>query len=218
MTDGELARVLIDGGVRAAVRSSSPIAGQKSVDLDFNPEVPPRFARFESRYPELPTAPTGFELLNERLEATLKKVSEVPLDEMLVQLQLTLASVQKLLEAGDIEAALRSLRATLDTANRALARSEQTLSGVDGMASDMRKTLGNVDGTMKGLQSSLTQLDRTLATVDRNVERSADVQHAASVALDETNELLKSLRLLVDTLQQHPEALVRGKPDPEKDK
>ena len=34
--------------------------------------------------------------------------------------------------------------------------------------------------------------------------------------MDETNELLKSLRVLVDTLQQHPEALVRGKPHPEK--
>jgi paraquat-inducible protein B len=215
LADADLARVLTEGGVRATVRSTSPIAGQRSVDLDFYPEIAPRYARFPSRYPEIPTAPTGFELLNERIEATLQKVSDVPVDEVLAQLQATLASVQKLLEAGDVEAALRSLRATLDTANKALARSDQTLGTVDAMATDMRSTLAGVDTTMKGLQGSLAQLDHTLATVDRNVERSAEIQHAAAVALEETNELIKSLRVLAETLQQHPESLVRGKPDPE---
>jgi phospholipid/cholesterol/gamma-HCH transport system substrate-binding protein len=218
MSDTELAQVLIEGGLRASVRSSSPIAGQRSVDLDFHPEVAPRFARFPSRYPELPTAPTGFELLNDKLETALQKVSDVPLDEVLVQIQSTLGSVQRLLDQGDIEAALRSLRTTLDTANRALARSDQTLGSVEAMSTDMRGTLKGVDGTMKSLQASLAQLDRTLATVDRNVERSAEVQHEAALALDETNELLKSMRILVETLQQHPESLVRGKPLPEEKK
>ncbi len=215
MSDAELARVLIEGGLRASVRSTSPIAGQRSVDLDFHPEIAPRYARFPSKYPEIPTAPTGFELLNERIEATLQKVSDVPIDEVLVQIQVTLGSVQKLLEAGHVEAALTSLRATLDTANKALARSDQTLGTVDAMATDMRATLAGVDTTMKSLQGSLTQLERTLTTVDRNVERSAEVQHSAALALEESNELLKSLRVLADTIQQHPEALVRGKPDPE---
>ncbi|HET9315101.1 MAG TPA: MlaD family protein [Vicinamibacteria bacterium] len=216
MSDAEMARVLIEGGVRAAVRSTSPIAGQRSVDLDFHPEIAPRFARFASRYPELPTAPTGFELLNERIEATLQKVSDVPVDEVLMQLQTTLASVQKLLDAGHVEAALGSLRVTLDTANKALARSDRTLGTVDAMANDMRATLAGVDNTMRSVQGTLVQLERTLATVDRNVERSAEVQHDAALALEETNELLKSLRILADTIQQHPEALVRGKPEPER--
>lgn len=218
LSDAELARVMVDAGLRAAVRSTSPIAGQKSVDLDFRPELPPRLSGVSAPYPEIPTAPTGFELLNERIEATLKKVSDVPLDEVLVQIQVTLGGVQRLLEQGDVDAALRSLRATLDTANRALARSDQTLGSVDAMATDMRQTLGGVDGTMKSLQASLAQLDRTLQTVDRNVERSAEVQHTAALALDETNELLKSLRELADTLQRHPESLVRGKPEPEEKK
>jgi paraquat-inducible protein B len=216
LSDAELARRLIEGGMRAAVRSTSPIAGQRSVDLDFHPEIAPRFARIDSRYPELPTAPTGFELLNERIEATLQKVSDVPIDEVLVQLQVTLGSVQKLLDAGHVEAALGSLRVTLDTANKALARSDQTLGTVDAMATDMRTTLAGVDTTMKSVQGTLAQLERTLATVDRNVDRSGEVQHSAALALEETNELLKSLRVLAETLQQHPEALVRGKPDPER--
>jgi paraquat-inducible protein B len=89
------------------------------------------------------------------------------------------------------------------------------MGSVDALAADLRSTLAGVDGTMKSAQASLARLDRTLSTVDRNVERSAEVQHAAAVALEETNELLKSLRVLADTLQRHPEALVRGKPDPE---
>jgi uncharacterized lipoprotein YmbA len=189
LTDAQLARILIDGGLRAAVRTSSPIAGQKSVDLDFYPQLAPRRAGFDSQYPEIPTAPTGFELLNERLEDTLEKLSNVPLDEVVVQIQATFHSAQQLLDQGDVQGALRSLRATLDTANRTLARGDQTLGGVEAMTTDMRSTLAGIDRTMKSVQASLAQLDRTLATVDRNVERSAEVEHAAALALDETNEL-----------------------------
>ena len=86
------------------------------------------------------------------------------------------------------------------------------------MVTDARATMTSVDDTVKGLGTTLERLDRTLATVDRNVERTADVQLEAAKTLDEMNELLKSLRFLADTLQRHPEALLRGKPEPEEKK
>jgi paraquat-inducible protein B len=215
VSDADLLSTLVKAGLRASVRSSSPIAGQRSVDLDLHPELQPRYSGFTSPYPEIPTAPTGMELLNEKIEATMKRISEVPLDDVLLQLRTTLVSLQRVLDGHDLEGSLSSLRRTLDTANRTLATGEKTLGTVDGMATDARTTLARVDATMKGLQKTLDEMNRTLATVDRNVERSADVQHEGAKAFEELGELLKTLRSLVDTLERHPESLLRGKPEPE---
>ena len=218
LSDAQLAKVLVDAGLRASARSSSPVAGQKSVDLDFHPELAPRFSGIETPYPEIPTAPTGMELLSEKIEATLEKISDVPIDEVLLQLKATLSSAQQLLDSGDVHGALRGLRLTLEAANRTLAGAEKTLGGVDGMITDARATMTSVNDTVKRLGPTLERLDRTLATVDRNVERTGDVQLEAAKTLDEMNELLKSLRFLAETLQRHPEALLRGKPEPEEKK
>jgi paraquat-inducible protein B len=218
LSDAQLVKLLVNAGLRASARSSSPVAGQKSVDLDFHPELAPRFSGIEMPYPEIPTAPTGMELLSEKLEATLEKISEVPVDEVLLQLKATLASAQKILDSGDVHGALRELRLTLETANRTLAGAEKTLGSVDGMVTDARSTMTTVNDTVQGLGTTLERLDRTLATVDRNVERTGDVQLEAAKTLDEMNELLKSLRFLAETLQRHPEALLRGKPEPEEKK
>ena len=215
-TDAELARVMVAAGLRASVRSSSPIAGQRSVDLDFQPEQKPRLSGIATPYPEIPSAPTGMEVLNERVEATLRKISDVPIDEVLLQLDRTLESVQTSLDSGDLPATLRQLRATLDGASRTLATAEKAMGTVDGLSGQARGTLTSVDESMKGLKETLDQLNRTLATVDRNVERTGEVQVDAARTLDEMNELLKSLRSLVDTLQQNPEALLRGRAAPGK--
>ena len=86
------------------------------------------------------------------------------------------------------------------------------------MVTDARATMATVNDTVKGLKTTLERLDQTLGTVDRNVERTADVQLEGARTLDEMTELLKTLRSLVDTLQQQPEALLQGKPQPKEKK
>jgi paraquat-inducible protein B len=218
ISDADLLRVLVEAGLRASVRSSSPIAGQRSVDLEFHPDLEPRYSGYSSPVPEIPTAPTDMELINEKIETTMKRISEVPLDEVLLQLRATLASLQRLLDGHVVPDTLNSLRRTLDTANKTLATGDQAMAAVGGAATNTSETLRGIDETMKSLQKTLDQLNKTLSTVDRNVERSAEIQHDGVRAFEELEELLKSLRSLVDTLQRHPEALLRGKPDPEEKK
>jgi paraquat-inducible protein B len=213
-SDAELARIMTEAGLRASVRQSSLIAGQKSIDLDLQPEQKPRFSGITTPYPEIPSAPTGMEVLNERVEATLQKISEVPVDEVLLQLGATLQSVQKAVDGGNVPATLRELRVTLEATSRTLARAEQAMGQVDDLSGQARTSMTGVDESMKSLRTTLDQLNRTLATVNRNVESTGEVQVEAARTLDEMNELLKSLRSLVDTLQQHPETLLRGKAAP----
>ena len=210
-SDAELAKVMIDSGLRASVRSSSMIAGQRSVDLDLRPESAPRLSGIPSRYPEIPSAPTGMEVINERVEATLKKISDVPIDEVLIQLDATLGSIQRAVDQGNVPGTLRQLRTTLDGAAKTLAAAETAVGRVDGVSTQATTTLASIDQTMKGLQKTMDRLDKTLATVDRNVEATGELRTETLRTVEEMNELMKSLRSLVETIQQHPEALLRGR-------
>ena len=218
LSDAEVVRQQVAEGLRAEVKSSSPIAGQKSIELDFHPEREARFAGIKTPYPEVPTAATGMERLNERIEETLKKISEIPIDEVVAQLRDTLQSAQLLLDSGDLRGAVTNLRVTLATANETLKRADRTMGSMDELVAHTRTTMTTTNDTVKSLGASVDNMNRTLATVDRNVERTAETQFEAAQTLDEMRELMKSLRYLVDTLQQHPESLLQGKAEPKEKK
>lgn len=216
LSDKDLAANLSLLGLRATVRSTSPLAGQKYLDLDFEPGVTARYSGLKDLpFPEIPTAPTDLEIIREKVEAAIGKVADVPIDEVLLQMQATLASTQRLLDQGDVEASMKQLRSGLVAVEKLMGRAERSLDKLDGVADRVGATLGGADATLKSLDATLAKLDRTLSTVDRTLARSDDAQHEAVRNLDEMNELLRSLRQLADTLQRNPEALLRGRPVPE---
>jgi paraquat-inducible protein B len=219
LDDRAFAATLTEAGLRGTVRSSSPVGGSRSLDFDFHPEIEGRLTGLPSPHPELATgSQSRLDIQQAKREKALESVAELPLAETIEQLQATLASAQTLLDNGDLEGALASLRRALETADRVLARSERTLDRVDGLVGHVETTLSGARDTMKTVDATLARLDGTLATVDRNVERTAETQHQTVRSIDELNELLRSVRLLVDTLQRQPEALLRGKPEPKKEK
>ncbi len=213
-SDKDFAATLAGAGLRGTVRSSSPVGGQKSLDFDFHPEIEGRLSGLPSPYPELPTGSVSrLDIIQAKVESALEKISDLPLEDFVAQLRSTLESAQKLLDNGDLRGALANLRRTLDGADRLLARTDLTMDKVDGLLGEVRTTLATTNETMKTADATLKRLDSTMVTVDRNVERTADTQYQAIRSVDELNELLRTLRQLVDTLQQHPESFLRGKPD-----
>ena len=80
----------------------------------------------QTPYPELPTGSVSrLDILQDKVEKALGKISDLPLTEVVEQVRSTLESAQKLLDNGDLKGALANLRRTLDTADRMLARTEQ---------------------------------------------------------------------------------------------
>jgi len=218
LDDRAFAATLTEAGLRGTVRSSSPVGGSRSLDFDFHPEVEARLTGLDSPYPELATGTLSrLDILQGKLERVLEKVADVPIEETVEQVRATLASAQALLDNGDLKGALASLRRVLETADHALARSERTMDRVDGLVGDVGTTLSSARDTMKSVETTLKRLDGTMATVDRNVERTAETQYQAVRSIDELNELLRTVRQLVDTLQRHPEALLQGKAEPKKE-
>lgn len=90
----------------------------------------------------------------------------------------------------------KDLRATLAGANAAIGR----------LTPEAQKALAEVQKTLTKAQASLESLDRNVT------DPNAPVQHNLQETLLELQRASRSLRVLSDYLQQHPESILRGKP------
>ena len=94
----------------------------------------------------------------------------------------------------------------------------------DEIGKDLRSTLAGASAAINRLtpeaQKALAEVQKTLAkaqasleSLDRNVtDPNAPVQHNLEQTLLELQRTSRSLRVLSDYLQQHPESILRGKP------
>jgi len=90
----------------------------------------------------------------------------------------------------------RDLRSTLSSANKAITQ----------LSPDAQKALAEVQKTLSRAQTTFENLDRNVT------DPSAPVQRNLEETLLELQRTSRALRVLSDYLQQHPEALLRGKP------
>ncbi|HUA32557.1 MAG TPA: MlaD family protein [Candidatus Binataceae bacterium] len=83
---------------------------------------------------------------------------------------------------------------------------------IDEIGSDLHKSLVSLNETLMSAQGTLTSAQTTINNADGYVEpNSAQAQELAN-ALQEISRAARSVRVLADYLEQHPEALLRGKP------
>lgn len=76
---------------------------------------------------------------------------------------------------------------------------------------DLRKTMAELDRTLVSARATLDGADRLVGNADRLVEPSSVLGSELSATLQELSRAARSLRVLTDYLEQHPESLIRGK-------
>jgi ABC-type transporter Mla subunit MlaD len=91
---GQNLKLLIERGLRARLEMQSIVTGQLQVSLDFYPEKTATYQGYDSKYPEIPTIPTPFQVL-------AKKIEKIPLDEIFEKLLTTIEATQKTIESMD---------------------------------------------------------------------------------------------------------------------
>jgi paraquat-inducible protein B len=122
--------------------------------------------------------------------------------------------------------ALPTVPGTLSEVQPQIAEIVEKISKIpfDEIGKDLRTTLAGASATIRQLtpeaQKTLVEVQQTLAkaqasldSLDRNVtDPNAPVQHNLEETLLELQRASRSLRVLSDYLQQHPESILRGKP------
>lgn len=114
----------------------------------------------------------------------------------LSEVQPQIAEIVAKLSKVPFEEIGKSLQGTLSGASAAIAQ----------LTPPAQKALAEVQRTLAGAQASLQSLDRNIT------DPSAPVQRGVDDTLQELQRAARSLRVLADYLQLHPETLLRGKP------
>ena len=116
----------------------------------------------------------------------------------------------------DFEAKLASLLAKLDRLPL-----ESIGADLKNALETLDQTMKNVDKTLPGVQTTLEEARHAIASVDRLatnadttlVGPNAPAQQELRDALQELTAAARALRVLADSIERHPESLIRGRVD-----
>ena len=176
-------RMVEQRGLRAQLRSGSLLTGQLFVAFDFYPDAPKVKIDWSREVPELPVVTSTVSDLETKITGIVAKLDKLPLEAI----------------GADLTKALASLSQTLEDASKAVNRID----------SDVTPGLKS---TLDGLRGTISAVDRTLNSADATlVGKDAPAQQDLRDALQEIARAARSLRILTDFLERHPESLIRGK-------
>lgn len=210
----ELIQRMVQRGLRARLQLQSFITGQYRVELDFFPDTPARY-HSNDHDNEIPTVPS-------QLDEFQRALAKMPLESIATALNTTLDGISRLVSKGDVQIALGAMREAFEQAR-------DLLESMKPLREDARKTLTSFNQTavtmdkqlpeamasfqlaMNGIAAAAGQMQRTLASAGGVVSRDSRTIRDFTQALKEFTAAARAVRSLATMLEQHPEALLRGK-------
>jgi paraquat-inducible protein B len=221
-------------GMRAQLRTGSLLSGQLYVALDYFPDAPPAKVDWSQDPTVLPTVPSTIPDLEAKLAGIVAELDKLPYEAIgaditkaLVTLNQTLQDASRALNAIDadvtpgLKASLEELRRVLASADGVLkGQAQTTLADVNTTLEELRRVLATADASLKSqVNTALDELRGTLSTANRVLQeadgtllgKNAPIQQELRDALQEVTRAARSLRVLTDYLERHPDSLIRGK-------
>jgi len=182
---------LVAKGLRAQLKTGSLLTGQLFIDVDIYPDAAPAKVLYGGKYAELPTIPTPLQLITSRVDKILSKIETVPIEKISKDLEGTLQNLKNITDSDELLQAVQAL--------------DQTLR-------ETRKLVQNLNTNVApAIKAALDQAQQTLVSVEGTLGKDAPMQHELRQALKELGEAARSLRVLLDYLERHPDALIFGK-------
>jgi paraquat-inducible protein B len=177
-------RQLVDRrGLRAQLRSENLLSGQQYVAIDYFPKAPRATVDLSREIPELPATSSPLPDLEAKLASVLAKLDEVPFQAI----------------GADLRKALSSL-------DRTLQETSKMVNHVDG------EVVPRFVTALEDARKTLASAERVMNSVDRGlVGPDAPAQQELRNALQEVTQAARALRVLADSLERHPESLIRGR-------
>jgi paraquat-inducible protein B len=217
---------LIDLGLRAQLTMESMVTGQLMIDLDFHPEEPAKLVGTDLKYPEIPTIPSTIQKLAEDLE-------KLPIEKIFQKVSDAADGLEQILNSPELKETISSLKVAAQGAEKLIMSADKLVKNVDGQvgplaesikvaAIDAQKLLKDVDREIVPVVSSirtaadaakaaLVQGEETLKTLENGIGEDSALVYDLRNALKELSSAGRSIRVLADYLEQHPDALIRGK-------
>jgi paraquat-inducible protein B len=180
-----LRRVVDEQGLRGQLRTGSLLTGELFVAFEYYPNLPKPKIDWSKEPLELPVIPGNLANLEAKVASILTKVDNMPLNAIAVEVKNALATLDQTLK--DASTLVNRVDAQL------VPEGTRTLE-------EMRRAIGSADHVLKSTDATLFGKDSPAPQDLRDT-------------LQEVTRAARSVRVLVDYLQRHPEMLIRGKPE-----
>jgi paraquat-inducible protein B len=190
----EVLERLVERGLRAQLQIQSPLTGQLIVQLDFHPDTPVELVGADTEHLELPTIPSN-------IEALIEKIKKIPIDEIFSKVLSAVEGIDKLVNFPEVLDLIRSL-------NQAVKDLHKLMQKID---SRVGPVTSDFQDACKAARAALDQAEKTLSTVQNVVAENSDLSYYLNQTLEELSGAARSIRVLADYLERHPDALIRGK-------
>lgn len=197
----DVAAGLLARGLRAQLRASSLLTGQMVVAFDFFPDAPAAQLTRVGDELVLPAMPGEADALTTGLGNIVRRLNALPLEQIAANLNATLAGTNAIANSAELRRSLSSLAATL-AGTRDLVRK---------LDAGMTPALARAPEIARQLQATLEQTNRLAASVNGANGQDSRFSRDLERLMGQLADTARSLRLLADFLDQHPEALLRGR-------
>lgn len=181
----EVARRLVARGMRAQLRTSSYLTGSLYLALDFDKNAPKAELTQQNGNWVIPSESGGLDNIVSALSNVAGKLERLPLDEI----------------GANLNNTLRSASGAMTSVGELASRANSGLSPM----------FARLPAITAGLEQAVSRADRLFTSVDRSYGKDSEIQRELARAMVQVGDTARSIRLLADFLDRHPEALVRGR-------
>jgi len=187
---------MIEKGLRAELRKDSLVTGKLYVGLEFDPGSPMHLVGHDE-HPEIPTVEGA-------LAKFAKNIEEIDFEGLVHSTTQAVQAVEELVENPEIAELIHNLNELIQNLN----------AQVEPLSTSSQSVLANADTLLINADTELDQVTAAAMGVLNNfddLEKNYTMSHKTTVMLEEVAAAARSIRILDDYLERHPEALIKGK-------
>jgi paraquat-inducible protein B len=187
---------LVANHLRARLAQSPPLIGARQIELALVPDAPPARLEVSGGIAEIPTTETS------GLDHLMAAAGQFPLQQIGDNARAITEHIKALSAAPQLKDSVVHL-------NSALKQLDQTLRTA---GPKVAPTLQSVQDTVKSLKGTARELEETVASA-RSIlgDNPAAPDGSIEPTLLHISEAARSVRVLADYLDAHPESLIKGR-------
>jgi paraquat-inducible protein B len=198
-----IASTLVKRGLRAQLQTTNYLTGQLVLEMVFVPDAPPEAVYEQNGRIVVPSAPGGLDSITTGLSEVTAKLARLPLDQIAKNLNDTLIGVSHIANGSELKGALTTMASTL-------ANIQDLVRKFDAGFAPALKRLPDI---AQSLQTSVDRAGKLVGSLDSGYGGNSEFSRDLQRLLVQVSDTARSVRLLADYLDQHPEALIRGRTD-----
>ncbi len=199
-TAPDYTRKLVANGMRAQLSSASFITGASLISFEFVPDAKPADISMEGDAIVLPSEKGGLSGITDSLSDVAAKLDSLPLTQIASHLDDLLAGAGRTVDSPDLKSALHQLSGTLASIHGLADHANHGLTPL----------LRRLPAMSDQLQQTLQHANALLASYGGNSNFGNNLDQLMS----QLSDMARSLRLLSDYLQRHPNSLIFGRSAP----